>query len=88
VSDNVISLERGYPAQDISATLRRIADSIDAGEYGVITTCVVCTGHTEEKPSDIPCERLMRNEVNTFAAGPRTDVFTVRGLLLSCAGNI
>lgn len=83
----VVQLHQSYPAQDIASTLRLIADQIEAGKHGLITTAVVCIGHTEDKPGD-DGERLMRDTYEIFGAGPRCDIFTVRGLLLTCATRI
>ena len=84
---SVVQLHAGYPAQDISSTLRLIADQIEAGDYGLITTAAVCIGHTEDRPGD-DGERLMRDEYEMFGAGPRCDIFTIRGLLLTCATRL
>lgn len=84
---SVVQLHTNYPAQDIASTLRLIADQVEAGEYGLITTAVVCIGHTEDRPGD-DGERLLRDTYELFGAGPRSDVFTVRGLLLTCATRV
>ncbi|HKR17669.1 hypothetical protein [Rhizorhapis sp.] len=81
---SVVQLHAGYAAQDIVRTLRLIADEIEAGEYGVITTVAICLGHTEEKPNG-EGERIMKDTYELFGVGPRCDIFTVRGLLLTCA---
>lgn len=79
----IVKLHETFPAQDIPATLRRIADRIEAGEYGLMTTAALCLGHTSEKPDGEA--RFQRERYELFGIGPRTDMFTVRGLLLTCA---
>ena len=72
------------PADEVAATLRRIADGIDAGEHGVVTTCVVVTGHTTSRPAgDGQVEHS--SDFTTFVCGPRADIYTTRGLLLTAA---
>ena len=85
--NSVVQLHQERPCNDVSATLRRIADKIEAGEHGEwpVTTCIVLIGHTD---SDIPMDKSVlcpRNHWSTYAAGPRADVFTVRGLLATCS---
>jgi hypothetical protein len=82
----VVQLHTPYPAQDVVQTLRRIADDIEKGEHGIVTTAAVCIGHTEERPAGN--EREMRNDFTLFGMGPRADVFTIRGLLLTCATRV
>lgn len=65
------------------ATLRQIAADIEAGEYGLRTTCLVILGHTTK---DGGADRLEQSDVHElFACGPRCDNLTVRGLLLTAA---
>lgn len=72
---------------NISDTLRRIADDLDLNDYGVITTAVLCLGHTG--PRIIEDGEIKHEEViHTFGLGPRADAFTVRGLLAACLGDI
>lgn len=71
------------PDNDIAGTLRNIADGIERGEYGIITTCVVVTGHTSDRP--FPDGKVQQNRFEIFGAGPRCDIYTVRGLLLTAA---
>lgn len=80
---SVVQLHQAFPAQDIPATLRRLADEIEAGEFGLMTTAALCLGHTEERPDGDT--RLQRERYELFELGPRADIFTVRGLLLTCA---
>lgn len=78
----VVQLHKGLPRDDIPATLRRIADSIENDEYGPVTTGIVCLGHSWQKPDpDDKTLSLAQWSHEIFAFGPRTDVFTVAGLL-------
>jgi hypothetical protein len=85
---NVLKLHKGFPAQEVVPTLRRIIDQIEDGDYGTVTTACVCIGHTSEKPVPGQPIRAMHSDFFTFAAGPRVDMFTVRGLLLTCAQTL
>lgn len=71
------------PDSDIAGTLRNIADEIEAGEFGIISTCVVVTGHTDDRMEG--GQKVCRDRFQIFGAGPRCDIFTVRGLLLTAA---
>lgn len=81
---NIVPLKATH---DISATLRRIADQIDGGEFQHLTTWVLCAGHTamRKEGSETDMESI---DYETWACGPRADSFTVRGLLLTCATRI
>lgn len=61
--------------------LRKTADSIEAGEIDFpVTTAVLVLGHTDsERPEG--GQLLQESFWQTFGFGPRTDSFTVRGLL-------
>jgi hypothetical protein len=80
---NIVQLRQDRPCNDVAATLRRIADEVEAGEHGdwPVTTCVVLLGHTD---SEIPAgDGSYAQEMwwHTYGAGPRCDTFTVRGLI-------
>lgn len=81
---DIIKLHQEHPSSDIPATLRRIADDIEAGKIWdrPITTCVVMLGHTGAERC---CEGVLHDQAfwTTFAMGPRVDTFTVRGLMAS-----
>lgn len=84
--ENILQLHKPKPCADVSATLRRIADQVDAGEHGdwPVTTCVVLLGHTD---AEVPTENGDLTQASywtTFGAGPRCDSFTVRGLMATC----
>lgn len=66
------------------STLRRIADEIEAGDYGLMTTCLVVLGHTEERVVDNG-DKEQRSDFELFGCGPRCDSFTTKGLLLTAA---
>lgn len=85
---NVFQLHKSYPAQQVIPTLQTILKEIEDGKFGTVTTACVCIGHTyeEEMPGE-PIRKMMSN-FYTFAAGPRVDMFTVRGLLLTCANTL
>lgn len=80
----IIKLHQEQPTSDIPATLRRIADDIEAGKIwdNPVTTCVVLLGHTGPERC---VEGVMHEKSSwaTFGFGPRHDTFTVRGLLAS-----
>lgn len=80
----VTPIRKPFAPDDVPATLRRIADEIAAGDHGLVTTCLVVTGHTEERPAD-DGGKLQRDAFELFGCGPRCDIFTVRGLLLTVA---
>lgn len=81
--ENVFKLHKSFP------TLRTIIDQIERGDYDTVTTACVCIGHTyENEDPDRPGIRAMKSNFFTFAAGPRVDMFTVRGLLLTCANTL
>jgi hypothetical protein len=80
----VVTLHQPFAPDEIPATLRRIADQIEKGEYGVVTTCLVVTGHTSDKPMP-DGDKLQQERYELFGCGPRCDAFTVRGLLLTVA---
>lgn len=77
-------IRKPFAAEDIPATLRRIADDIEAGKHGLKTTAVVVLGHTEQRPREDGLI-LQGDTFDIFGAGPRTDFFTIRGLLLTAA---
>jgi hypothetical protein len=81
---NVLQLHKSFAAREICDTLRRIAGEIENGKYGLVTTAVVCIGHASEKAPDQDHIIEMSCTYNLFAAGPRVDLFTVRGLLQTC----
>lgn len=83
----VTPIRPAAPASDIVQTLRTIADEIESGKHGVITTCLVATGHTTDRPG-APGEVEHQNDFELFAMGPRTDIYTVRGLLLTVATRV
>ena len=82
---NIISLHSPKPADDISETLRRIADDLDLGKYEFpVTTAVLLLGHTD---SEVPVgDGIMSQQTywKTYGLGPRCDTFTVRGLIATC----
>jgi len=71
-------------AENVSATLRRIADQIEQGEYGPIATAALCLGNTRSVPNNEGGERLSADH-ELFGLGPRCDIFSIRGLLLTAA---
>lgn len=76
---NVVELHPAAPLEDVAATLRHIADEFERGEYGLITTAVLCLAHNTEKSIDGYVESDPSLEV--FAFGPRSDYFTAAGVL-------
>ncbi len=84
---NIVELRPTFPADDIAPTLRRIADDIEKGEYGLVTTCLVALGHTETKP-DGNGDIAQSDTYELFGCGPRCDIFTVRGLALTVATQV
>lgn len=81
----VVSLQQATPAyHDVTKTLRLIADQIDAGEYDFpVTTAVVIIGYSTSKFDGEDVREQSRWE--TFGIGPRSDPFTVRGLMMTAA---
>lgn len=81
-ASNVVALLSGAPADDVCMTLRRIADEIERGEVEFpVTTAVLVLGHTDAERAVDDGLLMQRNYWRTFGMGPRTDSFTVRGLL-------
>ena len=80
----ITPIQKPFAPDDIPRTLRRIADEIEAGEFGIITTCLVGLGHTSERPEKDGI-KMQRERHELFGCGPRCDAFTVRGLLLTLA---
>lgn len=81
---SVIQLHQDKPVNDVAASLRRLADEIEAGDHGdwPITTCVVLLGHTDsESRPDEEGWCWQRVHWDTRGYGTRTDNFTVRGLM-------
>lgn len=78
----VVQLHKPPPCADVVATLRRIADDIEAGRHGdwPVSTAVVVIGHSDAEYNDGET-RMQRSYWDTYGAGPRADSFTVRGLL-------
>jgi CobQ-like glutamine amidotransferase family enzyme len=79
---NVIELKKPIVADDIIAGLRGLADRIESGEVeGPITTAMVILGHTWEtrEGDDIG----HHGWTDSYAFGPRCDLFTCRGLIAS-----
>lgn len=81
---NVVELKKPFGPDDIAPTLRRIADGFEKGEYGLMTTCLVVMGHTGERPRDDGV-KIQNERYELFGCGPRCDMFTARGLLLTVA---
>lgn len=86
---SVVALYQARPIDDVAHSLRRLADRIEAGEYDwPITTCIVTLGHTgaETLPD---ADNVIHHSYHwdTMGFGPRTDVFTVRGLLSTVLHN-
>ena len=81
---SVTPIAKPFAPDEIPATLRRIADDLEAGKFGLMTTCVVALGHTSDRPMDNG-DRLQQERHELFGCGPRCDAFTVRGLLLTVA---
>ena len=85
MTDNIVQLKRTCPSENIAKTLRLIADEVERGDFGVITTAALCLGHTESK---LDGEVIHRDTYELFGIGPRVDMFTIRGLLLTCATKV
>jgi hypothetical protein len=81
---NVTQIAKPFAPDEIPATLRRIADEVEQGEYGLMTTCLVVLGHTSDRPGD-DGDKVHQERHELFGCGPRCDMFTVRGLLLTVA---
>jgi hypothetical protein len=81
---NIAPIRKPFAPDEIPLTLRRIADEIEAGEYGLMTTCLVVLGHTEERIIENG-DKMQRTDHELFGCGPRCDALTTRGLLLTAA---
>lgn len=80
----VAPIRKPFAPDDIPATLRAIADDIEAGKFGVRSTCLVILGHTSDRPAP-DGGKLQWDDFDIFGCGPRCDIFTTRGLLLTAA---
>jgi hypothetical protein len=82
---SVVQLHQPKPFNDVVATLRRIADEIEAGEHGdwPVTTCVVVIGHSDSEVPRGEDEVASRYYWQSYGIGPRHDNFTCRGLLMT-----
>lgn len=80
---NIVELKKPFAPDDIAPTLRRIADDIEAGEHGLMTTCLVVLGHTADRMEG--GIKFQQERYELFGCGPRCDAFTTRGLLLTVA---
>lgn len=83
----VVLLRKEKEADRIASALRRIADDLENGKFGLMTTGVVVLGHTGEqecpgKDYTMPFERY-----TLFGLGPRHDSFTIRGLMMAAVAN-
>jgi hypothetical protein len=81
---NIVPIAKPFAPDDVPATLRRIANDIEQGEHGLMTTCLVVLGHTADGPVQDGV-KLQKERYELFGCGPRCDSFTVRGLLLTVA---
>jgi hypothetical protein len=85
MSGNILQLHKPKPCDDTVAMLRQLADDIEAGEIDFpVTTCVVLLGHTNAERPGEGQELLQEMFWRTYGFGPRTDTFTVRGLMATC----
>lgn len=81
---SVVQLLRPKPCGDVVTTLRKIADDIEAGKFDwPVTTAVLICGHTDAEVPVGDDTLAEQSYWTTFATGPRTDSFTVRGLVQS-----
>lgn len=81
---NITPIKKPFAPDDIPAGLRHLAELIEAGEYGLKTTCLVVLGHTGDRMSESG-DKLHQEAYELFGYGPRCDAFTTRGLLLTVA---
>jgi hypothetical protein len=84
---NIVSISKPFAPDDICAGLRKLADQVEAGEYGLKTTCLVVLGHTEDRPESNG-DKTHCSDYEMFGYGPRCDTFTTRGLLLTVATQL
>lgn len=79
---SVVKLFNPPPCADVVQALRGIADQIEAGEHGdfPVTSCIVVIGHTDQETQDGET-RYQRSYWHSYGLGPRSDSFTLRGLL-------
>lgn len=81
--EKVVQLRQERPADNVSASLRALADEIESGKHGdyPVTTCVVLIGHTDSEVLIGNGELAQATFWSTRGYGPRCDAFTVRGLM-------
>jgi hypothetical protein len=85
--NKIVQLRQERPIDNVSASLRRLADEIEKGEHGKwpVTTCAVLLGHTDS-PSNPDADGWQYSDYHfdTRGYGPRNDPFTVCGLMAVC----
>lgn len=84
---NITAIRKPFAPDDIVTGLRGLADRIEAGEYGLQTTCLVVLGHTDSK-ADADGDMVHSSDFEMVGYGPRCDTFTTRGLLLTAATKL
>lgn len=86
---SVVSLHQAKPFENVVESLRLLANRIEQGEVDwPVTTCVVIIGHTDsEIPDKETRMHYQQSYWETYGYGPRSDTFTVRGLLASALKN-
>lgn len=84
---DISPIKKPFAPDDIVAILRRTADRLEAGELGLMTTCAIVLGHTTEGTVKDGI-RFDGMDYKLFGAGPRSDLFTMRGLLLTAATQL
>lgn len=84
---NIVPIQKPFAPDDIVGGLRKLADQIEAGDYGLRTTCLVVLGHTGDS-IDGNGDKVHGSDYEMFGYGPRCDTFTTRGLLLTVATQL
>jgi hypothetical protein len=84
---NIVAIQKSFAPDNIVAGLRKLADQIEDGEYGLRTTCLVVLGHTDDR-IDADGDKRHSSDFELFGYGPRCDTFTTRGLLLTAATQL
>lgn len=77
----VVDLRLKPEYHNISQTLRRIADEIEAGDFGFMPSSAVLVIGSTKNGGTKGDEVLEGYTFETFGMGERSDVFTINGLL-------
>lgn len=84
----ILALHKSKPADDVTSSLRRLADIIESGEIEwPVTTCIVLLAHADAEIPSGDHELGQRSYWKMYGYGPRCDTFTVRGVIATALND-